>query len=102
MDKYVQKVKLETPKRTLKQSKLPYIKSSNDGVDEVGLACGEENQQNSHFWDSICSLGSVHDNCVLGHDEMFPDGTCCIHLDKVHGKENTKPRVGWTHKTNNK
>ena len=33
---------------------------------------------------------------------MFTDGTCCIKIDKVHGKESTKPRVGWAYKTNNK
>ena len=54
----------------------------------MGLACDEETQQKSYFWDSICSLGSVYDNYVLGHPEMFLDGTWYLHIDKVHGKEN--------------
>ena len=93
---------VETPQRTLKQSKMPDIKSRDNDMHEVAVACGEGDFKKSLFRDSICSLGSVYNNYVLGHPEMFPDGTCCIKIDKVHGREHTKPRIGWAHKTNNK
>ena len=54
----------------------------------------------SAFRDKICPMGGYFDNDALKHPEMYPDGDVQIVIDKVEGKEDQLPRVGWVHRTN--